>query len=156
MRRPGNDSPVVQPFSDTAKTIVRTLNDDTALQPARIHPLAVLVAQKVYAKGRGEKGSLSWKPVPKIIDAQDAAFYATFQNDEPCGKPVLLALDVSGSMDGSMIGGSYLSAREASAAMALVTAATEPDCEIIAFSAASGGYGGQWGGGESGSAAVSR
>jgi 60 kDa SS-A/Ro ribonucleoprotein len=74
--------------------------------------------------------------VSKIVDALDAAFYATFQNVEPCGKPVLLALDVSGSMDGSMIAGSCLSAREASAAMALVTAATEPDCEIIAFSAA--------------------
>ena len=34
--------------------------------------------------------------------------------------------------------------------MALVTVATEPDCEIIAFSAASGGYGGMHGGGESG------
>jgi 60 kDa SS-A/Ro ribonucleoprotein len=88
--------------------------------------------------------------VPKIVDALDAAFYATFQNVEPCGKPVLLALDVSGSMDGSMIAGSCLSAREASAAMALVTAATEPDCEIIAFSAAANGHGGQWGGGESG------
>src|SRR6185369_17369946 len=41
--------------------------------------------------------------------------------------------------------------REASAAMALVTAATEPECEIIAFSAPSGGgYGGMHGGGESG------
>ena len=69
----------------------------------------------------------------KIVDALDEAFYATFQNVEPCGKPVLLALDVSGSMDGSMIAGSCLTAREASAAMALVTAATEPECEIIAF-----------------------
>ena len=34
--------------------------------------------------------------------------------------------------------------------MALVTAATEPHCQIIAFSAAAGGHGGQWGGGESG------
>ena len=86
-----------------------------------------------------------------IVDALDEAFYATFQNVEPCGKPVLLALDVSGSMDGSMIAGSCLSAREASAAMALVTAATEPDCEIIAFSAAAaGGHGGMHGGGESG------
>lgn len=35
--------------------------------------------------------------------------------------------------------------------MALVTAATEPECEIIAFSApAGGGYGGMHGGGESG------
>jgi hypothetical protein len=54
-------------------------------------------------------------------------------------------------MDGSMIAGSCLKAREASAAMALVTAATEPECEIIAFSApVGGGYGGMHGGGESG------
>ncbi len=141
---------LVQPFSDAAKLIVRKLGDEAVLKRARIHPMAVLIAEKVYAQGRGEKGSLTWKPVSKIIDALDEAFYATFQNVEPCGKPVLLALDVSGSMDGSMIAGSCLSAREASAAMALVTAATEPDCEIIAFSAAAGGYGGQWGGGESG------
>jgi len=141
---------LVKPFSQAADLVVRKLKDEALLKRARIHPLAVLVAQKVYAQGRGEKGRLTWKPVSKIIDALDAAFYATFQNVEPCGKPVLLALDVSGSMDGSMIAGSCLSAREASAAMALVTAATEPDCEIIAFSAGSGGYGGMHGGGESG------
>jgi 60 kDa SS-A/Ro ribonucleoprotein len=142
---------LVQPFSDAAKLIVRKLGDETALKRARIHPLAVLIAEKVYAQGKGDKGSLTWKPVPKIIDALDASFYATFQNVEPCGKPVLLALDVSGSMDGSRIAGSCLTAREASAAMALVTAATEPECEIIAFSAPSrGGYGGMHGGGEPG------
>ena len=133
---------LVKPFSEAASLVVRKLGDAALLKRARIHPLAVLIAQKVYAQGRGEKGSLTWQPVPKIVDALDAAFYATFQNVEPCGKPVLLALDVSGSMDGSMIAGSCLSAREASAAMALVTAATEPDCEIIAFSAASNGHGG--------------
>ena len=141
---------LVKPFGEAARLVVRKLKDEALLKRARIHPLAVLIAQKVYAQGRGEKGSLNWKPVSKIVDALDAAFYATFQNVEPCGKPVLLALDVSGSMDGSMIAGSCLSAREASATMALVTAATEPDCEIIAFSAASGGFGGMHGGGESG------
>jgi len=115
---------LVQPFSEVAKLIVRKLSDETVLKRARIHPLAVLIAEKVYAQGRGDKGSLTWKPVPQIIDALDEAFYATFQNVEPCGKPVLLALDVSGSMDASKIAGSCLSAREASAAMALVTAAT--------------------------------
>jgi len=115
----------VKPFSAAANLVIRKLGDEALLKRARIHPLAVLIAQKVYAQGRGEKGGLTWQPV-------------------------LLALDVSGSMDGSMIAGSCLSAREASAAMALVTAATEPDCEIIAFSAAANGHGGQWGGGESG------
>ena len=142
---------LLKPFNDAAKLVVRKLSDEKVLQRARIHPLAVLIAEKVYAQGRGEKGGLTWKPVTKIVDALDAAFYATFSNVEPCGKPVLLALDVSGSMEGSKIAGSCLSAREASAAMALVTAATEPDCEIIAFSApVGGGFGGMHGGGEPG------
>ena len=124
---------LVKPFSEAAGLIVRKLGDGTLLKRARIHPLAVLIAQKVYAQGRGEKGGLTWQPVPKIIDALDAAFYATFKNVEPCGKPVLLALDVSGSMGCSNIAGSCLTAREASAAMALVTAATERECHIMAF-----------------------
>ena len=141
---------LLKPFSEAKRLIVRKLRDETALKRARIHPLAVLVAQKIYAQGHGDKGALKWSPVTAVVDALDEAFYATFQNVEPCGKPVLLALDVSGSMAGSMIAGSCISAREASAAMALITAATEPEHEIIAFSAAAGGHGGKWGGGESG------
>ncbi len=142
---------LLAPFSDAKRLIVRKLRDETALKRARIHPLAVLVAQKIYAQGHGDKGSLKWSPVGGVVDALDEAFYATFQNVQPCGKPVLLALDVSGSMAASMIAGSCISAREASAAMALITAATEPEHEIIAFSAPSrGGYGGMHGGGEPG------
>ncbi|MEJ0088571.1 MAG: TROVE domain-containing protein [Limisphaerales bacterium] len=142
---------LLAPFSDAKRLIVRKLRDEAALKRARIHPLAVLVAQKIYAQGHGDKGSLKWSPVSAVVGALDEAFYATFQNVEPCGKPVLLALDVSGSMAASMIAGSCISAREASAAMALITAATEPEHEIIAFSAPShGGYGGMHGGGEPG------
>ena len=64
---------------------------------------------------------------------------------------MLLALDVSGSMGtGAVAGVPGLTPRVASAAMALVTAATERDHTFVAFTAASGGYGGQWGGGVSG------
>ena len=125
---------LVQPFSDAAKLIVRKLGDETLLKRARIHPLAALIAEKVYPQGKGEKGSLTWKPVAKIVDALDEAFYATFQNVEPCRKPVLLALDVSGSMGGGSVAGSCLTPREASAAMALVTAATEAEYHIMGFS----------------------
>jgi 60 kDa SS-A/Ro ribonucleoprotein len=125
---------LVQPFSEAAKLIVRKLSDEAVLKHARIHPLAVLIAEKLYAQGRGDKGSLTWQPVPQIIDALDEAFYATFQNVEPCGKPMLLALDVSGSMGGGSVAGSCLTPREASAAMALVTAATEREYHIMGFS----------------------
>ena len=125
---------LIGPFSDAKRLVVQKLGDVKALKRARIHPLAVLVAQKIYAQGHGDKGSLKWSPMPAIVDALNDAFYATFQNVEPCNKPVLLALDVSGSMGGSMIAGSCISAREASAAMALITAATEPEYHIVAFS----------------------
>jgi 60 kDa SS-A/Ro ribonucleoprotein len=125
---------LIKPFSDAAKLVVKKLSDEKVLKRARIHPLAVLMAHKVYAQGRGEKGDLAWQPVGQIVDALDAAFYATFSNVEPCGRPVLLALDVSGSMGGARIAGSCLTAREASAAMALVTAATEAEYHIMGFS----------------------
>src|SRR5688500_6164595 len=131
--------------------VVRKLKDETALKRSRIHPLAVLVAQKIYAQGHGDKGALKWSPVSAVVDALDAAVYARFSNVEPYRKPVRLALDVSGSMACSQIAGSCISAREASAAMALITAATEPEHEIIGFSAPDcGGYGGMHGGGEPG------
>lgn len=124
---------LLKPFSEAKRSVVQKLKDETALKRARVHPFAILLAQKVYAQGRGDKGSLTWSPISAISDALDEAFYATFQNVEPCHKPVLLALDVSGSMESSMIAGSSLTAREASAAMALITAATEPEYYIVGF-----------------------
>ena len=62
----------------------------------------------------------------EVVDALDAAFYAAFGNVEPTGKRLLLALDVSGSMAGGVVAGvPGLTPRDASAALALVTAATE-------------------------------
>ena len=142
---------LVKPLSKEAKTIVTKLKDTAWLKKSRVHPLQFLIAARVYNQGHGEKGSLTWSAVSTVVDALDEAFYASFENVVPCNKPMLLALDVSGSMASEIIANTCLSAREGSAALALVTAATEPDYEIIGFSAASGGgYGGKWGGGDSG------
>lgn len=81
------------------------------------------------------RGSATWTPVQTIVDALDTAFYQTFENVEATGKRVLLALDVSGSMSMGSVGGVIgLSPRVASAAMALVTAATERNHAIMGFS----------------------
>src|SRR5262249_20241833 len=59
---------------------------------------------------------------------------------EPTGKRFLLALDVSGSMAGGRVAGvPGLSPRDASAALALVTAATETRYETVGFFAGTGG-----------------
>lgn len=104
-----------------------------AMKKARVHPIALLLAQSVYAQGHGDKGKLTWQPVAQIIDGLQEAFYAAFDAVEPTGKNWLLALDVSGSMGCSYVSGTKLSCREASGAMALVTASTEPNYQIVGF-----------------------
>jgi 60 kDa SS-A/Ro ribonucleoprotein len=137
--------------SKATKTVVERLADATRLKKARIHPIAILAAMLTYKNGRGARGSSTWSPVGKIVDALDTAFYATFATVEASNKRMLLALDVSGSMtSGEVAGVPGLSPRVASSAMALITAATEKDHGFVAFTAASGGYGGQWGGGDPG------
>jgi 60 kDa SS-A/Ro ribonucleoprotein len=79
--------------------------------------------------------------VREIVDALDAAFYTAFGNVEPAGTRLLLALDVSGSMaSGNVAGVPGLSPRDASAALALVTAARETQFEIVGFHAGRGGW----------------
>ncbi|MEO7730737.1 MAG: TROVE domain-containing protein, partial [Kofleriaceae bacterium] len=59
--------------------------------------------------------------------------------------------DVSGSMTcGDISGISGLTPRVGSAAMALVTAATEKHHHFVGFTSGSAGFGGKWGGGTSG------
>lgn len=54
---------------------------------------------------------------------------------QPTGKRFLLAIDVSGSMDGyTVLGSSSLTARKASAAMAMLTARTESEYHMVGFS----------------------
>lgn len=142
---------LISSMSAATKQVVAQLRDPHRLAKARVHPIAVLAALMTYKSGRGVRGSGTWEPVAAVVDALDAAFYASFGTIEPAGKRMLLALDVSGSMGAGMVAGvPGLTPRIASAAMALVTAATERDHAFVAFTAASGGYGGQWGGGESG------
>ena len=112
--------------------VANQISDPARLQKGRVHPISVLIAQKTYTAGHGARGSGTWQPISQIGDALDAGFYAAFAAVEPTGLRTLLALDVSGSMT-ALIGGLPLSAREASAALALVTARTEPDHVVIGF-----------------------
>jgi 60 kDa SS-A/Ro ribonucleoprotein len=119
---------------DAEDLVLARLASGEALRAARVHPLALLVALKTYAQGRGVRGGLSWAPRARIVDALDAAFYASFGAVTPTGARTLLALDVSGSMSLTNLAGlPGITPRVASAAMALVTAAVERDFELVAF-----------------------
>jgi 60 kDa SS-A/Ro ribonucleoprotein len=122
---------------DATKHIVSKLTDKEYVKKSRMHPLSLLVALKTYSSGGGFRGKLTWTPVTNVIDALNDAFYLAFENVESTGKRIMLALDVSGSMCSPMISGMNVSPREGSAAMALVTAATEKDVEIVGFTSGS-------------------
>ncbi|WP_437708742.1 TROVE domain-containing protein [Sorangium sp. So ce448] len=147
---------LLSPMSDASRRVARQLTDAERLRAARVHPIAVLSALKVYGQGQGERArrranALSWTPVREVVDALNEAFYLAFRAVEPTGKKHLLALDISGSMtSGSIAGVPGLTPRVASAAMAMATARIEREYGIVGFSAAPGGYGGKWGGGVSG------
>jgi 60 kDa SS-A/Ro ribonucleoprotein len=115
-------------------SVAARIADPERLRRARVHPLNVLVAQRTYASGVSLRGSSEWRPTRIIVDALDAAFYAAYGAVEPAMKRTLIGLDISGSMGFSTIGGLPLTPREASAAMALVTMATEPDSAVVGFS----------------------
>lgn len=138
-------------IAPTGQVLAR-LADHAALVKARVHPIACLAALLTYQSGKGMRGSLTWTPITPIVDALDAAFYGTFGAVASTGKRLLLAIDVSGSMDGGTIAGvPGLTPRIGAAAMALVTQAREPNVTMVGFSAdpaasRRGAYGGQWGG----------
>lgn len=136
---------LLKPLSATANLVSKRLTDGEYLRKSRVHPMQVLLAAKTYGQGRGMKGSLSWSPVPQVLTALDEAFYLTFPNVRSCGKPLLIGLDVSGSM-GSPLAGNPISSAEAVAALSLVHCHVEPACHVFGFASGSHtGYG--WGGG---------
>jgi 60 kDa SS-A/Ro ribonucleoprotein len=114
--------------------VVEALGDEARLRKARIHPIGVLSALVTYAGGKGLKGKGEWDAVAAIVDALDKAFYASFANVEPTGKRIVLGLDVSGSMAGTLVAGvAGLDCRKACGAMALVTSAVEDKVTHLAF-----------------------
>lgn len=124
---------LLKPLSQAARKVVQTLGNQDALKKSRIHPMAILIANKIYGQGQGDKGSLKWQPVPAIYQALDEAFYLAFGNVRKTGKSLLFGLDVSGSMSSPISGCSSLSCCEAATALALVHANVEDDYHIMRF-----------------------
>jgi len=137
IRNLGNMSKVglLTPMSEAEKHVVTTIANPELLRKARVHPIQVLMAAKGYESGmaasqyanfRGDREQNTWSPCPRVVDALDEAYYATFKNVEPTGKRFYLGLDISGSMwSGCVAGVNGLTPAVASGAMAMVTVKTE-------------------------------
>jgi len=145
---------LLKPLSAGSRKVVEALGNQEAIVKARVHPLALLVALVTYKQGRGEKGSTTWTPDQSIVNALDKAFYLAFKAVPVTGKRWLLGLDISGSMESGLVAGlPGITPRVATAAMALVTMATEGQTYPLGFTSGngpsrwSGTHGGQYGSG---------
>lgn len=115
--------------------VVDRLRSAEAIRAARVHPVALLAAQRTYAAGRSVRGSNTWEPLGRVVEALDDAFYLAFANVAATGKRMLWGLDVSGSMTmGDIAGVPGLTPRAAAGALALVAAETEPHVQFFGFS----------------------
>lgn len=124
---------LLEDLSDGENMVLEKLNKD-ALKRGRVHPLTILTALMTYQRGGGVRGSLTWNPSARVVEALEEAFYKCFENVVPTGKRIMVAVDVSGSMSFEGIAGSPMSSRDASAALAMIIRATEKHSVIKAFS----------------------
>ena len=121
--------------SDATRAVVAKLTNAAMVKKARLHPLSVLIAHRQYSAGEGDKGSLTWAPVPAVTSALETTFVLAFASVAPAGKRFCVAVDISESMSAPISGGggATLTCAEAAAAMALLIAKTEPACTVMAF-----------------------
>jgi 60 kDa SS-A/Ro ribonucleoprotein len=126
---------LLDPMSDATRLAVDKLSNQEAIHKARIHPINVLAAMKIYGNGQGFKGKLSWNTNQQIMDVLDDVFYSSFDAMESTGKNVLIGLDISGSMGWEYVNGMpFMTAREAAAAMSMATARVESNYHVMGFS----------------------
>ncbi len=123
---------LITPLGGWTGRVEERLRNRDEIKNARIHPLQALVAMRTYASGRGM--SQTWTPVQRIVDALEDAFYISFDYVQPTNKHWMLSLDLSASMTWNNVAGMPITPREASAAMAMITARTEPEHFITGFS----------------------
>jgi 60 kDa SS-A/Ro ribonucleoprotein len=122
------------PLSENEKFVVNVITDKDVLKNGRVHPLNLLIAQKVYSMGNGFKGSNTWSVSRSIVSALEVAFYKAFEFVEPTNKNHLIALDCSGSMHwGNVSNNVPITPAMASAVMAMVSLKRERNTFIAGF-----------------------
>ncbi|GAA3097212.1 TROVE domain-containing protein [Streptosporangium carneum] len=122
----------LRPRGDATRRAVARLTDRKALARARVHPMDLFLALRVYNSGQSQPNPRAdrqtWQPVPAISDALEEAYELSFGHVRPSGRRLLVAVDSSGSMTYHRVaaGGSPLgTAYELGCAMAVMLARIE-------------------------------
>lgn len=125
-------------YGMTLDKVISKLSDEKTVKASGIHPIFVLSAIKTYGAGRGDKGSKTWIPNQRVLDALHKTFDLSFtsvQNERITGVKTLIAVDVSASMR-SPASGTNMLCTEASAAMGLTNLKQIVDSEFVLFDTA--------------------
>jgi 60 kDa SS-A/Ro ribonucleoprotein len=99
MTRIGTLGPFMSP---AVQRVVTRLANGEALIKARVHPMDLYLALKVYQSGVSRpdprKPAQTWQPAGAIVDALETGYELSFGAVEPSGKRLLIGVDSSGSM----------------------------------------------------------
>ena len=144
---------LLAPGSDARRTVVDAAGRRrAAAEGARPPDRGARGAEDLRRRARRARQARPGRRSPQVVDALDGAFYAAFGNVPATGKRWLLALDVSGSMDGGAIAGvpgltpRVASARDGARHGGDRSATTR----IVGFTSRAGRLRRQWGGGDPG------
>lgn len=113
--------------------VLSRLGNQEALRRARVHPISLMVAGKVYASGKGVKGSLTWTPNQRVVAALGQSVELAYGVLPKSDHPTLVAVDTSGSMWTPLRDYGNIMLPEVAACMLLAHAAMNPDTEFVMF-----------------------
>lgn len=118
--------------TDTVKAIVKKLTNKENVAKAGIHPLNVVNSMLTYASGHGAKGGKSWNANQKIVDALSTTYDLALEALTPTGKNILVAVDVSGSMN-HPVNGMAMNASQIANVLGVTILKQEPEAELVWF-----------------------
>lgn len=100
----------------------------------KVHPIALASAYKIYSSG-GLLGRslLTWHPSEPILDILEKSIENSFFKIKDQGLNILHGIDVSGSMEGSLVQPLWLSASQVAVVMVLATLKSQRYYTLIGF-----------------------
>lgn len=118
--------------TETVKTICAKLKNKEFVKKGGVHPLNVVNSMLTYSNGRGTLGDKTWKVSQKIVDALSETYELALAALESTGKNILVAVDISGSMQHA-VNGMAMTASQIANVLGVTILKAEDEAEMIWF-----------------------
>ena len=123
----------------TAKEVMTSAFDESTqvivekLAKVKLHPINTFIALRTYGRGKGIRGSQTWTPISKVVNALEKNYLSSLATTEGSGKRILYAQDISGSMQCAVLGSIDMPAVELSAGVMHAFNTMEKAIEFVVF-----------------------